>query len=112
MPLVPSPTLGADEEATQKELRNLAKVLGGGWIDFALDLAPDMFQVQGNISDIQTDTRGSSSVKAQTMLEMWRNEMNTKATRRLLIEALCSNHMRRQACDVFGDEVTNIVSPQ
>ena len=98
---------------TPKELRNLAKVIGGCWVEFALDLAPNMFQVRGNISTIQTDTNyGSASIKAQAMLEMWRNEMDTKATRRLLIQALCSNSMRRQACDLFGTEVTNIVSPQ
>jgi hypothetical protein len=98
---------GADGIVTPQELYRLATVIEGRWVEFALDLAPDLFQVVGNISTIQRDLNyASARVKAQAMLETWRNNMDTGATCRLLIEALCRDGMRKQACDIFGVEIT------
>jgi hypothetical protein len=103
----------ADKLVTPQELFGIAKVIEGSWVEFALDLAPDMFQVRGNISSIQKDPNyASARVMAKAMLEIWTDEMHSEGTRRVLIQALCRNGMRKQACDVFGDEVTAIVAPQ
>jgi hypothetical protein len=103
---------GADGIVTPQELYRLATVIEGRWVEFALDLAPDLFQVVGNISTIQRDLNyASARVKAQAMLETWRNNMDTGATCRLLIEALCRDGMRKQACDIFGVEITTAVVP-
>jgi chromosome segregation ATPase len=102
----------ADKLVTPLELHGLAKVVEGSWVEFALDLAPETFQIYGSISTIQRDLNyGSPRVKAQAMLETWKNKMHSEATRCVLIQALCKKGMKKQACNVFGDEVTNTVAP-
>jgi ElaB/YqjD/DUF883 family membrane-anchored ribosome-binding protein len=102
----------ADKLVTPEELCSLAEVIESFWDEFALDLAPDIFEVCGNISTIHGDSKyRSPRIKAQAMLETWKNKMHSEATRCVLIQALCKKGMKKQACNVFGDEVTNTVAP-
>lgn len=98
---------------TQTEITDLAYKIAWCWKKFALNLAPGFFQLLGNIDTIDSDQRyRSAEVKAQAMLETWRNHLSSGATRRVLIVALCRKNvqMRAQAGEVFGSALVDIVS--
>lgn len=102
----------ADKIVTKKEINELASTIDWCWGEFALNLEPEFFELLGNVATIDSDPRfKTASMKAQAMLEMWRNHLESGATRRLLIAALCRKNMTTQAAKVFGSGLVHFVSP-
>lgn len=107
-----TPTSEANEQVTATQLWKLATAIEGFWDVFAMDLDPELFSMAGNLNAIKTNQNyGSPRIKAQAMLETWKNAKGGEAKCFVLIKALCSGNHRQQAYDVFGITATDSVVP-
>ena len=100
----------ADENVTRTELHKLAKAIQSCWDKFALDLDPEHFTVLGEIATIKLQ-QPSPLLQAHAMLESWHSKLANNAHCRLLIEALVNGGQRKQANEVFGENVVNRCCP-
>ena len=80
------------------------------WKLFASVLDADLFTVSKTKAIAREG--GSLFMQARTMLDTWSNHHAGEAYRRLLIQALIEVGRRKEANDVFGEEVVKRVSPQ
>ena len=101
----------ADEKVTAEELHHLAEVIQGWWEKFALTLDPNQFKVLGNLAAIKCRLE-DPELQAQAMLETWCGDLGDSAHRRLLIKALIKRRQRKEAIEVFEDDLVQQVCPQ
>ena len=101
----------ADEEVTAEERHHLAEVVLGWWEMFALTLDSKLFTVRGNLAAIKRQL-DEPELQAQAMLETWCGNLGKRAHRGLLIKALIKRGQRKEAIDVFGDNLVQRVCPQ
>lgn len=103
----------AKAKVSNEQLKDTAREVSAYWQDFALELDPTLFQMKRNISAIQFDQNFNSPlIKAQCMLETWRDHYDQDATCTRLINALCRAELKAVATMVFGQELVEFVCSQ
>lgn len=78
----------ADLKVDRRELVEVARRIAKRWKDLALLLSPELFTVE-KITQIQS-RYGRLFLRAQVVIELWCGQYHRRATRRLLIQALCN----------------------
>ena len=76
-----------------------------------LDFGSKQFTVLGNLATIKRQLH-DPELQAEALLETWRASLDDRAHRRLLIEALIKRRQRKEANEVFGEDLVQQVCPQ
>lgn len=100
----------ADSKVKAEERVTVARLVAGMWEEIALGLSADLFRT-GEISVIKRDN-STALLQAVAMLEQWSNTFDSRATCRVLINALCKMGYRAQAVDAFGRDLVDFVHQQ
>ena len=92
---------------TSDDLVAVASAVDVNWEELAARLAPVMFSI---IKTEQIKAQyGKPFVQSRSMLEEWANGLDKEATKGSLIKALLKMNMRRQANEIFGDDLVTYV---
>ena len=100
----------ADSKCTSNEITNVARKISADWEELVLVLSSSIFSMN-RIEEIQEEKK-RKVMQAQKALDIWHNKMGSKASRRLLIEAMCEINVRLPAEEVFGQQLVEFVCPQ
>lgn len=98
----------ADGKVQPKELVNVAERVADTWESLASKLSPEFFSV-GKVTEIEQTHPRKRAVQARAMLEQWANKCASKATCCAIIQALCQAGHKRQAQEVFGEDLVEFV---
>lgn len=100
----------ADAKPDAREIVDVAGDISGIWEKFALVLDPKIFKTK-DIRVLKKENENDAFLQAQAMLEKWCDSKDTQATRRFMIQALCSRHIgyKSQAVEIFGAELVDFV---
>jgi hypothetical protein len=92
----------------EKEL-HIAGEVAGNWEWFVSNLSPDFFDIR-KIDEIKNrNDNKSASMLARRAIQMWRDHFHRNATQAAVIKALCKSGFRRQAGEIFKDELVDHV---
>ena len=98
-----------DEELSSQLLVKVARGVSHRWEEFGSVLSADMFPTKR--TDVITDTYRNPFLRAKAMLEEWREAMGRRATCDLIVKTLVEMDWRKEACDIFGNDVVELIYP-
>ena len=98
-----------DDELSSHLLVKVAHKISHSWEEFGSLLSADMFPT--NRTDVITDTYRNPFLRAKAMLEEWREAMGRRATCDLIVQTLLEMGLRKEACDIFGYDVVELIYP-
>ena len=80
------------------------------WQELGARLSADMFPTKR--TDVITDKYRDPFLRSQAMLEEWREAMGRRATRDVIVQTLLEMGLRKEACDIFGYDVVELIYPK
>ncbi|XP_062506957.1 uncharacterized protein LOC134183440 [Corticium candelabrum] len=98
-----------DDELSSQLLVKVAGEVSHRWEEFGSLLSADMFPTRK--TDVITDTYRNPFLRAKAMLEEWREAMGRRATCDLIAQTLLKMGLRKEACDIFGYDVVELIYP-
>ena len=98
-----------DDELNSQLLVKVAREVSHSWEEFGSLLSADLFSTKR--TDVITDTYRKPFLRAKAMLEEWREAMGTRATCHLIVQTLLEMGLRKEACDIFGSDVVELIYP-
>ena len=98
-----------DDELSCQLLVKVAHKISHSWEEFGSLLSADMFPTRK--TDVITDTYRKPFLRAKAMLEEWREAMGKRATCDLIVQTLLEMGLRKEACDIFGYDVVELIYP-
>ena len=100
----------AARKVTPRELAAVASKMSGNWEVLAMFLAPDLFTP--NECSVIKKENGKEVLRARAMLVMWSENFGEKASRQLLIQAMCESDCKAEAVKVFNQDIVDFVTQQ
>ena len=98
-----------DDELSSQLLVKVAVEVSHKWEEFGARLSADMFLTKR--TNIITATYRDPFLRAKAMLEEWREAMGRRATCHLIVQTLLEMGLRKEACDIFGSDVVELIYP-
>ena len=98
-----------DDELSSRLLVKVAGEVSHRWQEFGSLLSADMFPTKR--TDVITDKYREPFLRSQAMLEEWREAMGRRATCDLIVQTLLKMGLRKEACDIFGYDVVELIYP-
>ncbi|XP_062506410.1 uncharacterized protein LOC134182981 [Corticium candelabrum] len=98
-----------DDELSSQLLVKVAGEVSHRWEEFGSLLSADMFPTRK--TDVITDTYRNPFLRAKAMLEEWREAMGRRGTCDLIAQTLLKMGLRKEACDIFGYDVVELIYP-
>ena len=98
-----------DDELSSQLLVKVASEVSHRWQEFGARLSADMFPTKR--TDVITDKYRDPFLRSQAMLEEWREAMGRRATRDVIVQTLLKMGLRKEACDIFGSDVVELIYP-
>ena len=98
-----------DGELSSQLLVKVAGEVSHRWQEFGARLSANMFPTKR--TDVITVKYREPFVRAQAMLEEWREAMGRRATCDLIVQTLLKMGLRKEACDIFGYDVVELIYP-
>ena len=98
-----------DDELSSQLLVKVAHKISHSWEEFGSLLSADMFPTIR--TDVITDTYRNPFLRAKAMLEEWREAMGRRATCDSIAQTLLEMGLRKEACDIFGYDVVELIYP-
>ena len=98
-----------DDKLSSQLLVKVAHKVSHRWEEFGSLLSAGMFPTYR--TNVITATYRNPFLRAKAMLEEWREAMGRRATCDLIVQTLLEMGLRKEACDIFGYGIVELINP-